>query len=262
MNRLIFVLCGALGIQQASALDCKSEIDKIIRSGEPFASQLAEIEQLENHCSNGEYYTLVKGQLLAKNRQYAESVKLLNSFGEPKVYREEFAILNAKAHIMLSKNDDAKNILSRYISSNGRSRKALLLVGQIASSEEDYDLAIDYFERALSLGEEPKSLRGLGLAWFAKGDCDKALDSFNSALQLDEKMYGDLGLMIAASRCYSESGEFKVSRNILGLLLQANPKVEKRKEFLEAIQKLREDVKHAQTENDGSTDADQLKVKN
>ena len=109
----------------------------------------------------------------------------------------------------------------------------LCVLGVAYKNKGEYDLAIDYYERALkiqvaSLGEEhpdvASSYSNLGLAYDSKGNYDKAIDYHKRALKIRvaslgenhpdvASSYDNLGLAYDSKGEYDKAIDYQIGRH-------------------------------------------------
>lgn len=184
-----------LGIAKAE----KVQLDEAITSWK----RVLELDKPNKHKLNGMAHYFIgkvyglKGMWDAAHMELRRAKKLLP--GNP-------LVMNASAEVHLAKGEleEAKAEWLGVVTANPEDPRAAFNVCAIAIDTGDYQLAIDYGRRVITMGQDSGGVRfNLGIAYLRLGDYDAAVKELKKAVEFEPE---DLNNRLTLGEAYIEKG--------------------------------------------------------
>ena len=133
--------------------------------------------------------------------------KQLNA--SPKNYRVMFDLANVYAEA--SKEEDAKDLLTKAIALNPKYVEAMVNLGGLYSDQEQHEEAIKWFEKALTLDPENcKARSNLGNSYYSEQRFPDAMFEYRRAIEKDPNCYS---AMYNVAVAFADAGLFRDAVN-------------------------------------------------
>lgn len=129
---------------------------------------------------------LLKGIIRYEQLDYRGAIEHLSAYS---IRRDDEQVWNylGMCHLKLKNYQIARNAFEKAFESNGKNQGALYNAGLASYLNEEYEMAIDFFNRSIELlPGDLNSWMGLGLAQTALHRFSDANKSFRQALAIDE----------------------------------------------------------------------------
>ena len=223
------------GFAASDALEaCEDAFAKLPESAS-LDERIAGLGALEEQCHDTGFFELRMGELYIRNREYSKASRIIKR-GLTSNTPFDKELLLAKGNIDLHRKDYSaaeeayRAVTDKYPDWN----TGFDYLGFALFAQGQNEKAVEYLDKANSLGESAASYRTLTLAHYLLENHEQSIESLNRAFSLDESILADRDPMVAGIRSYAEVGKFDISRSLLSLLLNRNPEVENDEEFIKA----------------------------
>jgi Flp pilus assembly protein TadD len=124
----------------------------------------------------------------------------------------ESAIKSAFEHHKAGRSDEARNLCSKILKRQPKNFDILNLFGVLHYQKQDYDAAMQYWKKAITINSSNAEVQhNLGLAFYKKGQFDEAMPYFKKAVQLNSfysDAWNDLGSAVLQNGLYNEAVEY------------------------------------------------------
>jgi Tfp pilus assembly protein PilF len=114
----------------------------------------------------------------------------------------------AEDYLHLDKLDKAEYHTQKAQELDDTSPEPLINLGLIAIKKEQFDRAIDYFNKALEINDDPFVYFELSSIYLTKGDRKKAIKNLQKTIEIDNNY---LDAYYSLAQIYEESGEIDKS---------------------------------------------------
>jgi tetratricopeptide (TPR) repeat protein len=228
---------------------CNAQFERILADEAAFPdlpSKIKAWEAKKTDCGGTGLYEFRLANLhtQAGNYSVAESV-LKTSLAKKLPYERELSL--GLADIQLAKHNwviaerDFRELIKKYPDWHVGYQK----VGTVKFEEKKYEESIYFHNEANKRQHSPTSYLELTLSYHQLAQHENAIKSMNKAFSLDKTVAGDRDAMLATAISYASVGKYKLSRNLLAMLLNARPETKNDPGYKQALEFLRKRMDEA-----------------
>lgn len=167
--------------------------------------------------------------------KYPETIEFLNRvFGQNRE-KDLLLFIQGSAYMKLGRNREAREFLTRGMKVNPADINILYSMGLLEASEENFEAASRYLEKALIIQRSPEIIYALALTKMKLNDVESAVQLFEEYRlyhQTEPEILYKLGLL------YTQLHKFDEAKNAFQEVLSFKPEDKKAKQYLQELERL------------------------